>query len=412
MNDKIRLMHVVECAGGVDRYLRMLTSRMDKERFEQILVCSNDFHREDYEAHVDAFVQVHEMQNALSPSKDGAAVRRVRQLIRQWQPDVVYCHSSKGGGIGRLAAVGLGVKVMYNPHGWAFSMKGSRVKSWIYLMIERVLAYVTDQYVLISNYEKMLAVQRHVGKADRMKVIFNGVDTESIRKEAAMSELRRESLGIPEDAYVVGMVGRISPQKAPDVFVRMAAEVMKSIPNAYFIIVGDGDLRAEIEALAKGVGVADRLRITGWTEKPIEYMNLFDQAVLLSRWEGFGLVLAEYMTLKKPIVATAVDAIPDLITDYENGLLVEPDQPERAAAAVCELYKNEELKYKLINNGTMRVNAFFDISRVANEHERLIVKISNRGGVNDDDRLLIGDYSRIKEFKVVAAIEVERRMAA
>ena len=84
------------------------------------------------------------------------------------------------------------------------------------------------------------------------------------------------------------------------------------------------------------------------------------------------------MTLEKPIVATAVDAIPDLITDYENGLLVESDSPEKAAASICEIYENKELKYKLINNGKMRVNAFIDISRVANEHERLIVKISGR----------------------------------
>ena len=89
-------------------------------------------------------------------------------------------------------------------------------------------------------------------------------------------------------------------------------------------------------------------------------------------------VQAEYMTLEKPIVATAVDAIPDLITDYENGLLVESDSPEKAAASICEIYENKELKYKLINNGKMRVNAFFDISRVANEHERLIVKIYGR----------------------------------
>ena len=89
MNNKIRLMHVVECAGGVDRYLRMLTSRMDRERFEQILVCSDDFRREEYEDFVDEFVQVHEMQNALSPSKDGAAVKRVRTLIRKWKPGVV-----------------------------------------------------------------------------------------------------------------------------------------------------------------------------------------------------------------------------------------------------------------------------------------------------------------------------------
>lgn len=376
MNIRIKLMHVVECAGGVDRYLRMLTSRMDRERFEQIMVCSDDFRREDYEAYVDTFVQVHEMQNALSLSKDWAAVKRVRNLIRQWKPDVVYCHSSKGGGIGRLATVGLGVKVVYNPHGWAFSMKDSKVKSWVYLMIERALAHLTDQFVLISSYEKLLAVQKHVGRADRMKVIFNGVDIKSIHKEATESHaLSKEKLGIPNDAYIIGMVGRVSTQKAPDVFVRMAAEVVKSIRNAWFIIVGDGELRANIEILAKKLGIANRLIITGWTENPIAYMKLFDQAVLLSRWEGFGLVLAEYMTLEKPIVATAVDAIPDIITDYENGLLVEPDQPEKAAAAVCEIYNNMVLKNKIITNGTMRVNAFFDISRVANEHERLIARI-------------------------------------
>lgn len=307
MNNKIRLMHVVECAGGVDRYLRMLTSRMDRERFEQILVCSDDFRPEEYEDFVDEFVQVHEMQNALSPSKDGAAVKRVRKLIRQWKPDVVYCHSSKGGGI--------------------------------------------------------------------------------------------------------GMVSRISSQKAPDVFVSMAAEVVKKISKAWFVIVGDGEQREEILALAEQLGIADRLTITRWTENPIDYMKLFNQAVLLSRWEGFGLVLAEYMTLEKSIVATAVDAIPDLITDYENGLLVEPDSQEKVAAAICEIYENKELKYKLINNGKMRINAFFDISRVANEHERLIVKISGRGGIGDD-RLLINDYSRLKDYKIIAAIGDERRMVA
>ena len=85
------------------------------------------------------------------------------------------------------------------------------------------------------------------------------------------------------------------------------------------------------------------------------------------------------MTLEKPIVATSVDAIPDLITDYENGLLVESDSHEKAAASICEIYENKELKYKLINNGKMRVNAFFDISRVANAHDRLLVNISRRG---------------------------------
>ena len=142
---------------------------------------------------------------------------------------------------------------------------------------------------------------------------------------------------------LTSLVGRISPQKAPDVFVRMASEVVKKIPKAWFVIVGDGEQREEILALAEQLGIADRLTITGWTENPIDYMKLFDQAVLLSRWEGFGLVLAEYMTLEKPIVATAVDAIPDLITDYENGLLVESDSPEKAAREMSIFFSASEI---------------------------------------------------------------------
>ncbi|WP_302613946.1 glycosyltransferase, partial [uncultured Bacteroides sp.] len=96
-----------------------------------------------------------------------------------------------------------------------------------------------------------------------------------------------------------------------------------------------------------------------------------------SRWEGFGLVLAEYMKLGKAIVATEVDAIPDLITDQVNGLLVEMDNVEQAAKAIKELFYNEKLKQKIISNSLMRVNAFFNIERVATEHTSLFIKMLN-----------------------------------
>jgi glycosyltransferase involved in cell wall biosynthesis len=353
----------------------MLFAYMNREQFEQILVCSADFHKEDYEALVDYFEQV-DMCNALSPKKDSKAVKSVRQLMMKYKPNLIYCHSSKGGGIGRLAAYGLGIPVIYNPHGWAFSMKGSRLKSLIYQGIERFLAHLTNQFVVISNYEKLLAVERHVGRPEKMKVIFNGIDFKAVDRQLALSSVSRASLGIPEDAYVVGMVGRISAQKAPDIFVKAASSIKKQIPNAWFVIVGDGDEKQEIEQMAHEYDIRNVLTITGWVDNPLAYANLFDQAVLLSRWEGFGLVLAEFMKLGKPIVATAVDAIPDLITDYENGLLVEVDNPEMVASAVHNIYNDCSLKDALIKNGLMRVNALFNVNRVAKEHERLFEKLT------------------------------------
>lgn len=373
---KIRLFHIVQCAGGVDCYLRMLLSYMDRNQFEHILICSFDYSKDEYKNLVDEFVQI-EMCNSLSLMSDVKAISTVRHFIKYYHPDIIYCHSSKAGGIGRIANMGTGIPLVYNPHGWAFNIKGAKLKSCIYLWLERMLAPLTTQYVIISNYEKLSAIQMHVTSVTKMKVIFNGVDMEKINEQLKNTLVTRASLNIPDDAYLIGMVGRISIQKAPDIFVRVAAVLKDVIPNVYFMIVGDGEQRGEINRLIKELGLVGRVVITGWVNNPIAYANLFDQAVLLSRWEGFGLVLAEYMKLGTPIVATEVDAIPDLIIDHENGLLVEMDNVEQAANAIKEIFYNEELKQKIISNSLMRVNAFFNIQRVACEHESLFLKLVN-----------------------------------
>ena len=376
--NKIRLLHIAQCAGGVDCYLRMLLAHMDKKCFMQILICSPDYSEDKYQDLVEEFIQI-EMCNSLSFVKDTKAIRKVRELIKHFRPDVIYCHSSKAGGIGRIANMGIGIPIIYNPHGWAFNMKGAKLKSFVYLWIERLLSSLTTRYITISNYEKLSAIQNHVTKANKVKVIFNGIDMEAVDKEVELSIVSRVSLNIPENAYLIGMVGRISRQKAPDVFIRVAAALKNILPDAYFMIVGDGEQRADIERLIRNEGLEGRIMITGWVDNPIAYACLFNQALLLSRWEGFGLVLAEYMKLGKPIVATNVDAIPDLITDYENGLLVEADNVDQAVEAVYKLYNDNILREKVIKNGSMRVNAFFNVSRVANEHERLIVKLCEQG---------------------------------
>ena len=235
--NKIRLLHIAQCAGGVDCYLRMLLAHMDKKCFMQILICSPDYSEDKYQDLVEEFIQI-EMCNSLSFVKDTKAIRKVRELIKHFRPDVIYCHSSKAGGIGRIANMGIGIPIIYNPHGWAFNMKGAKLKSFVYLWIERLLSSLTTRYITISNYEKLSAIQNHVTKANKVKVIFNGIDMEAVDKEVELSIVSRVSLNIPENAYLIGMVGRISRQKAPDVFIRVAAALKNILPDAYFMIVG------------------------------------------------------------------------------------------------------------------------------------------------------------------------------
>ncbi len=368
-------MHLAQCAGGVDCYLRMLFANMDRDEYSNTLVCSFDYNPSDYEGLVEECLQV-DMCNALSVRKDSAAVREVRKLIRRIKPDIIYCHSSKAGGVGRLANIGMGIPIIYNPHGWAFTMYVSKTRSLIYLWIERFLAHFTTKLVTISNFEKLIAVQNGIAKIGKIKTIFNGIDVMDVKRQIAESKVTRKALGIPADACIIGMVGRITAQKAPDTFVRMAAKVKERVSNAWFVIVGDGDERKKTEQMIADMGLSNCFTITGWVSNPIAYSVLFDIAVLLSRWEGFGLVLAEYMKLGKPIVATEVNAIPDLITDHENGLLVNVDDYAQAASAVLEIYDNEELQNDMIEKGRKRVDAFFDMRRTASDHEHLFSKIA------------------------------------
>ena len=371
MKNKIRILHVAQAAGGVDRYIRMLLKYLDKEKFENILVCSQDFHEEDYRDLVDSFEQV-EMTRAIG-SSDLKAIKEVRALIKKYNPDIVYAHSSKAGAITRVADIGLKNHCIYNPHGWAFNMRCSAKKKAMYTAIEKIAAPFCDKIICISDAEKQSALDKKICKEDKLQVIFNGVDIEAYENEVH-GAVKRKDLNIPEDAFVVGMVGRISPQKAPDVFVKMAKQVKDEVPNAHFIIVGNGNQEDEIRKYAEDNDFSNSLHITGWVDNPMSYVELFDVACLLSRWEGFGLALPEYMMAGKPIVASRVDAIPNIIRNGENGLLVEVDDDIGTSKAVLRILREDGLRKKIVAQGLEDVHNRFNARRVSEEHSKLFNK--------------------------------------
>lgn len=210
---KIRILHVVQAAGGVDRYIRMLLKYLDKEEFENIMVCSQDFHKGDYKGLADCFEQI-EMNRAIGMS-DLKSIREVRKQIKKYNPDIIYAHSSKAGAIARMADIGLKNRCVYNPHGWAFNMRCSEKKKMMYAGIEKMAAPFCDKIICISDAEKQSALDKKICKEEKLQVIFNGVDIKAY-ENGTHGKVKRADLNIPEDAFVVGMVGRISPQKAPD----------------------------------------------------------------------------------------------------------------------------------------------------------------------------------------------------
>lgn len=370
----IRVLHISQADGGVACYLQMLLRHLDTRIISNSLVCANQFNEADFKPLVDDFSQIR-MKREISLKSDFKAMLALRKYIKVHNPDIIYCHSSKAGALGRLAVLGMQNPVVYNAHGWAFNMKCSRIKVLIYKYVEKFLAYFTDSIICISDFEKESALRNGVGNQEKLQVIYNGVDVDAIETNISTTKLSRTQLDIPENAYVVGMIGRISDQKAPDTFVKMAEIVKRSIPEAFFVIVGDGPDRAEIESMILAKGLQQSFFISGWVSNPNDYMTLFDVGVLLSRWEGFGYAIVEYMVAKKPVVATKVDAIPDIIKENENGLLVDVDDYKNAALQVMRLYQNDLLRKNLVENAYKMVLRKFTIERVVEEHEKLFAEL-------------------------------------
>jgi glycosyltransferase involved in cell wall biosynthesis len=365
-------MHIAQAPGGVERYLYTLLKKMNKDEYENILVLSQNYDLKKF-ATIVSKIECVEMYREINPLNELKAIIHIRKLIKKYHPDIVYMHSSKAGATGRIANIGLKNISIYNAHGWAFNMKCKPLKQSFYALIEKILAPLCTWIIAISDFEKESALRRYICKADKIKVIYNGIDFDEYRAEEDTRS--RQALGLPEDAYIVGTVGRLASQKAPDVFVKTARLIKNMIPNAFFVMVGDGNKRQQTEELICKFGLVDYFLITGWVQNPLDYIRTFDTSMLLSRWEGFGLVLPEYMLEGKPIVATKVDAISSVITDGVNGLLVEMDDFHAAAKAVVRIHDDLNLNDKLMKNGLICVQERFNVERVARETEGIFREI-------------------------------------
>lgn len=375
--EKIKVLHITQAViGGTLEYLKLFFSHIDKEKYEVELVCPSYGPMKDEISSMGIKVHVIEMNRKISIIDDYRAYRQLKKYIKESKPDIVHLHSSKAGVLGRLAAYKNKIPCVYNAHGWSFAMDVSKVKKNFYAFIERVMAKITYKIINISNFEQELAIRYKITSEERMQVIYNGIDlskyNEKFNKEKILNELK-----ILNHPFIIGMVARLTKQKSPETFIKVAKEVSREVKNSYFIFVGDGELRDEIEELIAKEGLKDRFLITGWTNEVGKYISIFDVGVLTSKWEGFGLALLEYMALGKPVIASKVGGIPDVIQNYNNGILVKAQNIQGFVNAIKEIDENQTLKNQMIENGYKCLREEFNIERVIYEHDVMYIEIIN-----------------------------------
>ncbi len=302
----------------------------------------------------------------VSPLKDLLAF--VRLVWRIWLGGyaVVHTHSSKAGILGRWAAWVAGVPVIvHTVHGWGHHERQHPLVRAYYVILEKLTLRITDKLIVVSpqNIEKGLA--DGIGRPEEYVVIRSGIEMERFGHPQVAREETRRAWGIPADAPVIGTVTRLSVQKAPLDFVRAAARVAATRPDAWFVMVGDGDLRPQVEALATELGIRDRLVLTGLRRDVPELMAAFDIFALSSLWEGLPRVLPQAMATGLPIVATAADGTAEAVTQGVTGFLTPPGDPEILAGMLLQLLQNPALAQRMGAAGRARADEFSDTRMVA-----------------------------------------------
>jgi glycosyltransferase involved in cell wall biosynthesis len=279
------------------------------------------------------------LQAPIAPRSDLTAYQRLTAIFRERNFDVVHTHCAKAGTVGRLAARRAGVpRIVHTFHGFPFHEFQSPARRQAYVSIERRLGRFTDVSLCVGAGVAAETVRRELTAPDRIRTIGVVVDrpapTATIGTRSGQRQARRRArlaLGLPADAFVVGVVGRLTYQKAPEDF--LAAMQQLGRPDVIGIWVGGGELAGQVGRRARALAGV-RVVLAGERTDVPDILPAFDVFALPSRYEGLPTVVVEAMLCGVPVVATAVNAVSDLVLPGETGLLVPPRRPDLLAAAL------------------------------------------------------------------------------
>ena len=299
-----------------------------------------------------------------APGKhDVGATVALRRVIQDFGgADVLHGHSSKAGALARLGRWSRARRVVYTPHAWYTQNPALGAASrGAYRLIERALAVVTDRIISVSRDEAEHAVELGIGRR-KLVLIENGIETWTPEQVARARAATRARLGIAADDVVVGFLGRLAPQKAPDVTVRVFRQLLDERPSTRVVLAGDGPESASVRALMGELGIADRVLTLPAANGP-DVIPAFDLFLMTSRYEGFPYVLLEALAAGCAIVTTPVGGVADCVVDGVNGSVVDTLAPDVIARAVLAIV-NDSARLAAMRAEARDRAALFSIDRM------------------------------------------------
>ena len=279
------------------------------------------------------------------------------RLIRQLKPDIVHTHSAYGNTLGRLAAHLQGLPTIAHIRG-----RGGKYGTITHKLLYRLCQRGNTRLVAISN-----GIGRELHRATGLlpQTIYNAVDESWFAPEAIPPGDIRKELGLPDETFLVGSLGRIVEVKNYPGMLRCAQRVCQAVDDVHCVFGGEGELLDEMNALKDSMGLAERVHFLGFRSDVARILHDIDVFLFMSHGESFGRVLVEAMWTQTPVVAARVMGVEEVVEDGSGGFLVPPDDDEAAAARVLELYHSQELRRQMGEAGYASAQSRFSIGTLA-----------------------------------------------
>ena len=390
---RIKILRVIARLnmGGPALHVAYLTEGLTKRGYDTTLVAGSLARGEDSMAFVsDArgveVVRIDELGREISPLRDLMATIRLARLIRKERPQILHTHTAKAGTVGRIAAGLAGSRkppiVVHTFHGHVLRGYFGPVRTLLFRLLERWLAAGTTALIAVSPQVRDDLVSLGVAPRERFVVIRLGIELDErvAPKENGRGESRRY-LGIPGDRFAVGWIGRMTAVKRTDDVLIAFKSLRDSGVDAVLCMVGDGPDRIPLEQRAHDLGVARDTVFLGYQEDVAPFYAAFDVLVLPSGNEGTPVTVIEALAAERPVVATRVGGVPDVVRDGEDGFLVEAGATEDLADRLGRLARDPALRARMGKKGRERVLPRYAVKRLVDDVDELYRSLLSAGGV-------------------------------
>lgn len=378
--DRLKVLHVITHLpmGGAQDNTLYTVELLDRRRYDVTLACSFEGElvaraRQITDLHL---VDIPNLCRPLKPIRDLKALADLVRLLRSGRFDIVHTHSSKPGVLARLAAKYCGVPVIFHTlHGFSFHDFMPYWKRKFLMILEKLLSHWTDLIITVSALNRQKVIQFGIAPAERVATVYSGIDL-SVFNGSRDKSFRKE-MGIADDVPLVGAVGRLSYQKDPLTLISAFDHVVKRIPDAQLVFIGEGELKDQMTKVIKSRKLDRQIHFAGSRKNVSGVYKSLDLFVMSSLYEGLGRSITEALGCGVPVVCTAVEGVPELVVNGQTGITVPPRDPEALAEGIIQSLLNLKSAQKTAARGQDVVKNNFGVEMMVEKIDRLYQQCCN-----------------------------------